>query len=41
MAEFWDIYDVNRIKKGKLHKRGDYMHKGEYHLIVHVSIKNS
>lgn len=39
--EYWDIYDINRVKTGKLHRRGDKLGQGEYHLIVNVWIKNS
>ena len=40
MAEFWDILDKNRKKTGHVHKRGEPMGKGEYHLVVHVWIMN-
>lgn len=39
--EYWDIYDVNRNKTGKIIKRGERLLDGEYHLIVHIWIKNS
>ena len=39
--EMWDIYDINRVKTGRLHKRGDKMKQGDYHLVVHVCIFNS
>lgn len=39
--EYWDIYDKNRNKTGKIIKRGERMLDGEYHLIVHIWIKNS
>ncbi len=39
--EYWDIYDKNRNKTGKIIKRGERMSEGEYHLIVHIWIKNS
>ena len=39
--EFWDIYTVDREKTGKLHKRGDKMKPGDYHLAVHVCIFNN
>lgn len=39
--EYWDIYDINRNKTGKIIKRGERMLEGEYHLVVHVWIKNS
>ena len=35
MAEFWDIYDENRNKTGKLAERDGYEFKdGEYHIVV-------
>lgn len=39
--ELWDIYTKDREKTGKLHRRGDAMKDGEYHLAVHVCIFNS
>ena len=36
MAEFWDIYDAERRLTGKLHRRGDTLPEGEYHLVVHI-----
>ena len=39
--EYWDIYDKNRNKTGKIIKRGERMLDGEFHLIVHIWIKNS
>ena len=39
--EYWDIYDRNRNKTGKIIKRGERMLAGEFHLIVHIWIKNS
>ena len=39
--ELWDIYDRNRNKTGKIIKRGERMLEGEFHLIVHIWIKNS
>ena len=42
MAEFWDIYDENRNKTGKLAERGVYKFKeGEYHIVVTGIIFNS
>ncbi len=40
-SEMWDIYDENRNLTGKLHRRGEPMKSGEYHLVVHVCIFNS
>lgn len=39
--ELWDVYTKERIKTGKLHKRGEKMPPDEYHLAVHVCIFNS
>lgn len=40
MNEYWDIYDINRNKTGKLHERGLELNMGEYHLVVAIWIKN-
>lgn len=40
-VELWDIYDKDRVKTGKLHRRGEKLAEGEYHLVVHVCIFNS
>ena len=34
--EWNDIYDAQRRLTGKLHRRGDRWHKGEYGLVVCV-----
>lgn len=39
--ELWDVYDINRRLTGRLHRRGDQMDEGDYHLVVHVCIFNS
>jgi 8-oxo-dGTP pyrophosphatase MutT (NUDIX family) len=39
--EYWDLYDNKRQKINKLHKRGDDMLKGEYHIVVNIWIKNN
>lgn len=39
--EYFDIYDINRNKTGKIIKRGDRMNDDEYHLFVQVWILNS
>lgn len=39
--EIWDIYDSDRNLTGRLHRRGDPLSKGEYHLVVHVWMQNS
>ena len=39
--EYWDVYDKNKQKTGRLMKRGELLKEDEYHLIVHIWIKNS
>lgn len=39
--ELWDILDGNGNKTGKIVERGKPMGQDEYHLLVHVWIKNS
>lgn len=40
--EFWDIYDKNRNKTGKLFRRDiDKFEEGEYHIVVAALILNS
>lgn len=41
MAELWDIYDQNRNRTGLTVERGKPMAEDEYHLVVHVWIRNS
>lgn len=41
MDEEWDVYDKDRVKTGKIVKRGDTLNPGEFHLVVHVCILNS
>lgn len=42
MAEFWDIYDKNKNKTGRLAERDVYKFKeGEYHIVVVAVIINS
>ncbi|PMC33898.1 DNA mismatch repair protein MutT [Bacillus sp. UMB0899] len=38
--ELWDLYDFNRKKINKTHKRGIPLLEGEYHIVVHVWIRN-
>ena len=38
--ELWDVYDENRNLTGRLHRRGDMMPKGDYHLVVHIWLMN-
>lgn len=40
-GELWDVYDENRRLTGRLHRRGDLMNAGDYHLVVHIWLKNS
>lgn len=40
-GELWDIYDKDRSLTGKTHRRGDPLVPGEYHLTVHVWMRNS
>lgn len=40
MAEYWDLYDCNRKPLGKLHRRGDEIPAGEYHLVVEIWKRN-
>ena len=39
--EIWDLYDGQFHKTGRTTLRGTPLHDGEYHLAVHVWIKNS
>ncbi len=38
--ELWDVYDRDRISTGRTHRRGDLIPDGDYHLVVHVWVKN-
>ena len=40
MSEFWDVYDKDRNKTGRLHERGKPMKAGDYHLVVQIWIMN-
>lgn len=40
-GELWDIYDGNKKRTGRVHRRGNPMKEGDYHLVVHVWIRNS
>lgn len=40
-GELWDVYDSERRVTGKLHRRGEPLKEGEYHLVVHVWMLNS
>jgi len=39
--ELWDLLDCDRKPLGRTHRRGDPLERGEYHLTVHVWMKNS
>ena len=39
--ELWDVYDEHRSSTGRLHRRGDPLPEGEYHLVVYVWMLNS
>lgn len=39
--ELWDIYNAERQFVGRLHRRGDPLQPGEYHLVVHIWMLNS
>ena len=40
-SEYWDVYDENRKKTNKIHKRNEKLNDGEYHLVVDAIILNS
>lgn len=40
MAEYWDILDRNGQLTGRTMKRGDPISSEDYHLVVHIWIKN-
>lgn len=39
--EYWDLYDANKKKIGKIVKRGDCLNDDEYHIVVNAWIRNS
>lgn len=39
--ELWDILDRNRQTTGRLHRRGDALPEGDYHLTVHIWMRRS
>ena len=41
MAEIWDVYDINKNKKNKFHKRGVPLDKDDYHIVIHAWVVNS
>lgn len=38
MDEYWDLFDDNRRYLGIVHRRGDVIPEGMYHLVVHAWI---
>lgn len=40
MAEFWDLYDINKNPIGKTHERGKELNDGEFHLVVEIILVN-
>ena len=40
IMELWDLYDEHKNKLNKYHIRGEKLQEGEFHLVVHVWIKN-
>lgn len=40
VGELWDIYDRDRNKTGYLIERGKHLARDEYHILVHVWIRN-
>ncbi len=40
-TELWDVYTRDREKTGALHRRGEKMQDGEYHMVVHICIFNN
>ena len=41
MPEIWDVYNEKGERTGRLHERGKPLSDGDFHLVVHVWIKNS
>lgn len=39
--ELWDVYDENRKLTGRVHRRGDPLDTGDYHLTVHVWLQHT
>ena len=40
MAELWDIYNAAGVKTGDVIRRDELLKQGQYHLVVHIWIKN-
>jgi len=34
MVEYWDLYDANRNKTGRVHKRGEPLESGDFGLKI-------
>ena len=41
MAEYWDVYNEQRLPSGKLHKRGNALKQGQFHLVVDIVVINT
>lgn len=39
--EYWDLYTAGRAPTGEVHRRGDPLPEGRYHLVVHVWIRSA
>ena len=39
--ELWDVYDADRRLTGRTMVRGERFQPGDYHLVVHICIRNS
>jgi 8-oxo-dGTP pyrophosphatase MutT (NUDIX family) len=39
--EYWDVFDKDRSPTGRLHRRGDHLPDGDYHLVVRAWIVNN
>lgn len=39
--ELWDVYDKDRNLTGRVHRRGDPLDSGDYHLTVHVWLQHT
>lgn len=40
-VEKWDLYDCDGVKKNRTIVRGEKLQEGDYHLVVHIWIRNS
>ena len=38
--ELWDVFDRERRPTGRLHRRGDLLAPGDYHLVVHIWVRD-